>query len=117
MSRVTKDEDVVFSSLLGVDETGSKKHPLILKLQRLQRHVCVYAVEVRRKKLGFVRYVLRYDDSAKTVEFGGIGSGLGSLIPVMPSVRWRDINCTGATNKTVTCHDAVFRIAFCGIAN
>jgi hypothetical protein len=41
---------------------------------------------------------------------GGIGSGLDSLIPVMPLVRWRDIYCTGGTNETVSCHDAVLRI-------
>jgi hypothetical protein len=30
---------------------GSKKDPLILKIQRLQRHVCVNAVEVGERSL------------------------------------------------------------------
>ena len=37
--------------------------------------VCT-AVVVGERSLDFLRYVLRYDDSAKTVESGGIGSGL-----------------------------------------
>jgi hypothetical protein len=38
----------------------------------------VFAVVVGERSLDFLRYVLRYDDSAKTVEFG-IGSGPGQL--------------------------------------
>jgi len=41
-------------------------------------YLCVCR-RVRRKNLGFVRYVLRCDDSAKTVESGIIWSGLGSF--------------------------------------